>query len=417
MLCSPAFIWWLWLSVTLHHGQPFVPLAVAAVAEAWRFSAVHAAPSLAALAFHVAYTGYQWALAQWLPGPVVYGAPVDVEDPAGERHAYICNAPFAWYTTLALAAVLHVSGAFDLVWIIDQFGPLIILLSVAASIALYAWAAAHAPPADAAAATGSAAYDTFMGLLLHPRIGAVHLKMLFDVRLPWPLLFLVSLSAALAQRRALGHFTPELLFMVLAHFLYANATHKGEEHVPCTWDITQERFGFMLLFWNAAGIPFGYSATSIYLLHRGPLRQHWAFTAAVYVLMLLAYYVWDTANCQKSVFKAQEAGRWEPDRWRAPPQLPWSILREPETIGGRLLVSGWWAHARKVTYTADLAMALSWGLITGAGSVLPYWYFAFFLVVLLHRVSRNERYCSQKYGPLWEEYCARVPYCFIPGII
>ena len=62
-------------------------------------------------------------------------------------------------------------------------------------------------------------------------------------------------------------------------------------------------------------------------------------------------------------------------------------------------------------------MALSWGLIAGFDSVLPYWYFAFFLVVLVHRVSRNERYCAQKYGPLWEEYCTRVPYCFIPGLV
>lgn len=98
-------------------------------------------------------------------------------------------------------------------------------------------------------------------------------------------------------------------------------------------------------------------------------------------------------------------------------QLPWSVLEHPEALGGRLLVSGWWGWARKATYTADLAMALSWGLIAGAASPLPYWYPAFFTVVLVHRVTRNEAYCAAKYGALWEEYCARVPYCFFPGII
>jgi Delta24(24(1))-sterol reductase len=71
----------------------------------------------------------------------------------------------------------------------------------------------------------------------------------------------------------------------------------------------------------------------------------------------------------------------------------------------------------QITYTSDLAMALSWGLIAGATSVLPYWYFVFFLGVLVHRVSRNEIYCAEKYGDLWREYTALVPYSFIPGVI
>jgi hypothetical protein len=28
----------------------------------------------------------------------------------------------------------------------------------------------------------------------------------------------------------------------------------------CTWDLTTEKFGFMLFFWNAAGIPYGYAS-------------------------------------------------------------------------------------------------------------------------------------------------------------
>lgn len=353
MLGFPAFIYWLWLSLTFNHGQPFIPNSPTTISSAWRYSLGAAAPSLAAATFHITYTAYQWALAQWLPGPTVH-TQVDTEDPHGEQHAYVCNAPAAWYITLVLATLMHISGVFDLVWIIDHFGSLMstgahtspipsfpthachafstfpprtltpragILLSLAASIVLHAWAVRHASPADAHAATGNAVYDTFMGILLHPRLGRVHLKMLFDVRVPWALLFIISTSAAIRQHRDLGRVTPELCFIPLAHFLYANATHKGEEHVPCTWDIMHERFGFMLLFWNAAGIPFSYSATSLYLLHNRPLSHHWAFTAAVYVLMLVAYYVWDTANCQKSVFKAQQAGSWDPDRWRAPPQV------------------------------------------------------------------------------------------------
>ena len=53
--------------------------------------------------------------------------------------------------------------------------------------------------------------------------------------------------------------------MVLAHWLYANACAKGEHFIPYTWDITTERFGWMLCFWNFAGVPFLYCFQSLYI--------------------------------------------------------------------------------------------------------------------------------------------------------
>lgn len=64
----------------------------------------------------------------------------------------------------------------------------------------------------------------------------------------------------------------------------------------------------------------------------------------------------------------------------------------------------------------DLCMAISWGLITGFGSFLPYFYFCFFVVVLVHRVSRDMERCAKKYGKDWDRYCERVPYIFIPYV-
>jgi len=31
---------------------------------------------------------------------------------------------------------------------------------------------------------------------------------------------------------------------------------KGEECIPVSWDIFHEKSGFMLIFWNYAGVPF-----------------------------------------------------------------------------------------------------------------------------------------------------------------
>eukprot|EP00695_Tsukubamonas_globosa_P002822 TRINITY_DN4016_c0_g1_i1.p1 TRINITY_DN4016_c0_g1~~TRINITY_DN4016_c0_g1_i1.p1 ORF type:complete len:117 (+),score=39.47 TRINITY_DN4016_c0_g1_i1:60-410(+) len=102
------------------------------------------------------------------------------------------------------------------------------------------------------------------------------------------------------------------------------------------------------------------------------------------------------------------------------PQLPWGTLNNPEFIktrnGGTLLTGGWWGIARKIHYTADLCMALSWGFITGFGSFVPYFYVTFFVCVLVHRVSRDMEKCAKKYGDDWKVYCKRVPYIFIPFV-
>jgi Delta24(24(1))-sterol reductase len=140
-----------------------------------------------------------------------------------------------------------------------------------------------------------------------------------------------------------------------------------------TWDIVNERFGFMLVYWNAAGIPFGYSAPSMYLLLHGPVHNPVWYTCLCYGLLFFGYYIFDCSNCQKAVFKAMEAGTWDPTLWRAPPQLPGAWIENPKTIGGRLLYDGWWRYARKISYTSDMMMSLASGLVSGFSSILPYW--------------------------------------------
>jgi delta24(24(1))-sterol reductase len=71
-----------------------------------------------------------------------------------------------------------------------------------------------------------------MGAPLNPRIGHLDLKMYAEIRVPWTILFFLSLSALVKQYKVYGYVTPELCFMTLAHFLYVNACMKGEECIP-----------------------------------------------------------------------------------------------------------------------------------------------------------------------------------------
>jgi len=52
-------------------------------------------------------------------------------------------------------------------------------------------------------------------------------------------------------------------------------------------------------------------------------------------------------------------------------------------------------------------MALSWALACGFGGVLPYFYPAFFIIMITHRAGRDEKRCRDKYGADWDRYPRR----------
>ncbi|KAI8977019.1 ergosterol biosynthesis ERG4/ERG24 [Mycotypha africana] len=430
MIGFPALMYYFWVCLEYHQGKLIYPTTLTSLSdikswlieEIWKKMKLGAYPSRWAIQTYMGYVIFSFILAAVMPGPVIEGLPIPSQN--GQKLKYLCNGLSAWYVTLATSFVCHITGIFRLTHIIDHFGELMtvaiiwgFVMSGLVYFISYAMGKTHERK------SGNFFYDYFMGVCLNPRIGVVDLKMWAEIRLPWPVLFYLSLSCLLKQYESYGTITAPAFFMMLAHFLYANACQKGEECIPTSWDIFYELDGFMLIFWNMAGVPFTYCYTSIYLmkyqLTSGEAITHSTpYTIAIYTILILAYYVFDTGNSQKNRFRMEQHGTYI-DR-KAFPQLPWGRIKYPTYIktenGNLLLTSGWWGYVRKPHYTADLFQALSWGLIAGFGSFLPYFYFCFFLCVLVHRVSRDMARCAQKYGKDWNRYCERVPYIFIPYI-
>ena len=270
--------------------------------------------------------------------------------------------------------------------------------------------------------SGNHLYDFFMGASLNPRIGSLDIKMWAEVRVSWITLFLLTLSEAAKQVEVKGSLSWPLAFMVLAHWLYANACCKGEELIVPTWDIFYEKYGWMLCYWNLCGVPFMYSFNSAFLnQHAGPVDTPIMLVVALFTALLCAYYVFDTANAQKNIYRQQLRGAYKKRPWYIFPQFSYmSCGPTPKHIktkaGSPLLVDGWYKYARKVHYTADASMAMMWGLSCGVSHFLPYFYFVFFSSMITHRALRDNEKCARKYGDDWVEYCRQVPYVLIPGV-
>ena len=421
MIVSHALMLYLWIAWRFREGAVLYPAGLSDVgpffARIWEHIVTHATPSWSTVAIYWAFLVVQGSMATLLPGLEVKGLPIPSR--GGRQLVYRCNGITAWWLTLAGVAALHVSGIFPLQTIYERFGEFMIVAMITANaIAIAVYVGARVT-GNAERMSGSVLHDFFMGAWLNPRIGMLDLKMWAEIRVSWLTLFLLTASGAAHQYDTHGAVSGPMIFMLVAHFLYANACMKGEECIPMSWDFFHEKWGWMLVFWNLAGVPFVYCFSSMYIASRPPFEFSLPYTAFCFALLFCAYYVWDTANSQRNRFRMQLNGTYV--KRRAFPQLPWGTLENPRYLdtdaGSRLLVDGWWRYARKPHYTADVLMALSWGLICGFANFLPYFYVMFFVVMILHRAGRDIARCRKKYGRDWDRYSKEVPYLFIPKIL
>ncbi|KAK5201536.1 C-24(28) sterol reductase [Cryomyces antarcticus] len=424
MIGFPLLMWYMWIGATYYDGKFPTPAPGQSYAEfvksMGRLVYEGAFPHTKAWAIYWTFFVFEGVCYLVMPGVYSKGKPLP--HLGGKELDYYCSGVSSFYLTIVLALTLHVTGLFKLYTLIDEFGPLMSVAILSGFLVSFVAYFSALPRGAQHRMTGYPVYDFFMGAELNPRMfGWLDFKMFFEVRLPWFILFLVSLGACARQYEEYGYVSGEMGFLLMAHFLYANACCKGEEMIVTTWDMYYEKWGFMLIFWNLAGVPLSYCHCTIYLANHAPSTYAWNRYALIflYASYLFTYWVWDTANSQKNMFRAIERGTVQ--HRKTFPQLPWKSIKNPRTIetqtGDSLLCDGWYGMARKVHYTCDLYFALTWGLITGFRSPFPWFYPCFFAVMIVHRAYRDIQRCKVKYGDAWDEYTRRVPYLFIPYVI
>ncbi|XP_033846295.1 delta(14)-sterol reductase LBR [Periophthalmus magnuspinnatus] len=328
---------------------------------------------------------------------------------SGERLKYRTNGFFAiTVSTIAVGAAVY--QGVDLTYIHSHFLQLALAaLLISFLLSVYLYARSRSAPTDQLALggnSGNVLYDFFKGRELNPRIKNFDLKFFCEMRpglIGW---CVINLGMALAEMKEQGLETPSpaMILVNVFQLLYVVDGLWNEEAILTTMDLMHDGFGFMLAFGDLVWVPFTYTLQAYYLVsHPNPLSH--LTLALIVTIKLVGFYIFRKSNSEKNAFRRNPAD----------PRL--SHLKSiPTATGKSLLVSGWWGVVRHPNYLGDLIMALAWSLPCGFTHLLPWYYMIYFIILLVHRDSRDMSECRRKYGLAWDQYCRTVPYRIIPRI-
>ena len=173
-----------------------------------------------------------------------------------------------------------------------------------------------------------------------------------------------------------------------------------------TYDLFAERVGFKLGWGCIAFYPYFYT---IALWSTADLPDPGWSTVYYIVAICIFFTGWSLsrgANMQKYFFK------------RDPKKVFLGIQPQAITDGNKtLLVSGFWGLSRHINYLGEVLMGTGIALSVGyPGTIWPWLYPLYYVVLLFPRQADDDKRCAEKYGPLWDEYVERVPYRIIPYI-
>jgi len=326
-----------------------------------------------------------------------------VRDAAGERLPYRLNGLRVFVVIVALWIAAGYFGAlpWDFLWI-HRFeslaGAIVLGLLFTAAIVL------TAPPVPGQRLPAA----LFFGRLANPQ----YLDHRLDAKMSLYLIGAVMLGLhvltfAAHQHLAFASDPAPTVVLYAALFLFFVSEYLFFEEVHLyTYDFVAERVGFKLGWGCIAFYPYFY-CVGLWseAAQPNPHAPPWLEIAAAVVF----FAGWATsrgANLQKFRFKTRPTERFL------------GIAPEVVSDGERaLLCSGFWRASRHINYLGELGMAV--GLTLALGRPLDPWpwlYPIYYVALLVPRQLDDDRRCAAKYGALWTEYCARVPYRIIPHV-
>jgi protein-S-isoprenylcysteine O-methyltransferase Ste14 len=173
-----------------------------------------------------------------------------------------------------------------------------------------------------------------------------------------------------------------------------------------TYDFIAERVGFKLGFGCLAFYPYFYTVALWFTAKLpDPPLPVW-LTILFGVLFLCGWVLTRGANMQKYFFKTAPGRKF---LWITPEALSDGTHS--------LLVNGFWGGSRHINYLGEIIQAVAISLAVGYFGIWEVWLYPIYYVLLfVSRQADDDKVCRAKYGPLWDDYTAKVKYRIIPRL-
>jgi len=255
-------------------------------------------------------------------------------------------------------------------------------------------------------------FQIYHGLLRSTTIFGVDAKQLINARIGmmlWQILIITYGFSAFHK----NHDNPGLVVNILLQTLYIIKFYVWEEGYYNTLDVTMDNLGFYIVWGCLTFIPFLYTLPTYYMVINNP-KMHWPESSAIMLFGMFAISMNYWVDYQKQIF-IESGGKtsiWGADAKYI--EVSYQVRDEIKT--GKLLVSGFWGIVRHANYLFEIMLSIAWCLPAVKTSFVPFLYPLFIVILLLHRIHRDEKKCKEKYENGWDRYCELVKWKMIPYV-
>lgn len=355
---------------------------------------------------YLAWFGALAIVDRLVPGEFLLGT--QLRDGNRLKYKFNGKAVHVLFFTLLGARAWSTKGALpELVFVYDHLLELMNVATVfaaAVSTALYVvpFFYKNEPLLAVGGNSGNHVFDWYIGRELNARLGDFDMKLFCEMRPGLLLWVVINLAMAHHQYLKYGYVTDSMILVNFFQNYYVIEGTFYESKLLNMMDVTTDGLGFMLMFGDLVVVPFSYTLQARYLADHpyilGPYKS-----AAIVLLYVIGYVIFRQSNNQKNSFR---------DGHESTKHLKYITSK----TGSKLIVSSWWGAARHINYFGDWLVSLAYSLPTGFNTPITYFFPLFFASLLVHRNSRDEAKCSEKYQETWDEYKKQVPYALIPYV-
>jgi len=355
----------------------------------------------------------QFLIIKLVPGKP-YRGPVT---PAGNVPIYTANGFQAFSLTLLLFNLGVFLGLYNGGILYDHIGDILSSMNVLALVLcvfLY-FKGLYFPSSTDQGTTGNRIFDFYWGTELHPQIFGVHLKQYVNSRCGMMFWALFVISCAYKQFETHGHLSYGTLTSTALQVIYMGKFFWWESGYFTSMDVAHDRTGFYLTWGCLVFLPCVHTLQSMYLATH-PDSMSPVIASILFVIGVASIWITYAADQQKQDFR-RDQGRskiWGQDANFIEAKYQ---TQKGETKTSLLLASGWWGIGRQFRFVPEFIANLTWTLPIYTCPTLLYFYLFYITVLLIDRSVRDDARCHSKYGKYWEEYCKRVPYRVIPGLL